>query len=464
MGRAWVLLCPEGMAYRDNLPPTMCTLVCMGLALFVCPARAADPADVSSQLQELKRQNTELMEQLRQQQALINSLSRKVDDIQQRATPTPAANPGSEQYILNTDSTDRMPAVKSPSSVFGKVSISGEGGVGFFSGQSESIYPNPEFAVQEARLFIESPVYEQVYFFGELDLVTPEQTDLQVRLGECYLDFENVSRLWKKDNMLSVRLGRLDIPFGEEYINRYAIDNPLVSRSLPDIWGVDAGLELYGSIGKFSYVMAVQSGGPMGNSDNNGDKSIAGRISYDPAKWLHMSVSGMRTGNLNYPEDYWSGLWFANGWLVPVGGANNSEFHANLAEFDIDFKFSRGHVKAFAGYVHQEENNSSVKNVDMYYYSVEGMYDITKKLYVAARFSEIIAPNGYVLSGQGNMDEYFYSGELTKNLWRLSLGVGYRFSPNLILKAEYAFERGQEVSGESRDQENVFAVQAAFKF
>ena len=58
---------------------------------------------------------------------------------------------------------------------------------------------------------------------------------------------------------------------------------------------------------------------------------------------------------------------------------------------------------------------------------------------------------------------YFY-GPLTDNLWRLSLGLGYRFSDRLVLKAEYSFERGTEVGGDSRNKEDFFGTEAAFKF
>src|SRR5207249_4163581 len=125
---------------------------------------------------------------------------------------------------------------------------------------------------------------KDVYFFGELNLMTRETSDLELKLGELYLDFENVSKLWNRERMLNVRAGRMYIPFGEEYLVRYAIDNPLISHSLSDLWGVDEGLELYGNIGKVSYVVAVQSGGPSGGRDYTADKSVAGRISFDPAK------------------------------------------------------------------------------------------------------------------------------------------------------------------------------------
>jgi hypothetical protein len=64
-------------------------------------------------------------------------------------------------------------------------------------------------------------------------------------------------------------------PFGEEYLVRNAIDNPLITHSIADFWAVTPGLELYGNLGKFSYVAAIQNGG----ESNGGDKSVAGRIS-----------------------------------------------------------------------------------------------------------------------------------------------------------------------------------------
>jgi len=76
-----------------------------------------------------------------------------------------------------------------------------------------------------------------------------------------------------------------------------------VTHSLEDLWGVDEGLELYGSFGKVSYAVAVQNGGVPGARDYNSDKSVAGRISYDPNRWLHLSVSAMRTGDLDVNGD-----------------------------------------------------------------------------------------------------------------------------------------------------------------
>ncbi len=296
-----------------------------------------------------------------------------------------------------------------------------------------------------------------------MNLATREDAGLNLRLGEFYLDFENVSKLWGRDHQLNVRVGRMDVPFGEEYQSRDAIDNPLISHSLSDFWGVDEGLELYGSAGKFSYVLAVQNGGAPGGRDFTADKAVVGRVAFDPKRWLHLSVSAMRTGDLDVMNDYWSELWFANDWITPVDSTTTTLLHANLVEGDVAVRLPHGHLKAFGGYIRYGDNDPTANNGrDIYYYSVEAVHDITRQLYAGARFSQIFADQGYPMVGLGDFDAYF--GVLTKELWRLSLGMGWRFSDRLLVKAEYTLERGKELGGAPRKNEDFLGAEAAFKF
>jgi hypothetical protein len=406
----------------------------------------APAIDLQEEVRWLREQNELLQKSMKEQQSVIDALTKKVDRL---------------------ESGDRNEGGEAPKAENGfglnKVIISGEGGVGFFKTGSEGMFPKGDFRVDEAKLFLETPVFEDVYFYTEINLMQREFTDLNVKLGECYLDFENLSKWWNREGMLNLRLGRLDIPFGEEYIYRDAIDNPLISHSLPDFWGVDEGAELYGRVGKVSYVVAAQNGGGNTAGDFTDDKSVTGRLSYDPAKWLHLSVSGMRTGDLAKP-DFWSALYFANGWFRSIGSTNVTRFHADLVQGDVEVKLRHARFHAFGGYAQYDDNDPGVNNKrDIYFYSVEGLYDITRKLYAGARFSEILAPKGYPLQGNGTMGQYFF-GIPSTELWRLSLGMGYRCSQNLLLKAEYTFERGKTVAGDRRDHEDFVGVEAAFKF
>jgi hypothetical protein len=419
----------------------------------VWPLRASD-TNLEEQVQSLREQNAALQQQVQKQGDQLDVLSQKIKELET----------GGVEHDSAAAENSALP--KTTGSLFQKVSISGEGGVSFFKTGSQGFAPNSEFRVDEARLFIESPIWKEVYFYGEVDLATWENNNLNVKLGELYLDFQDVSQLWGRNNQLNFRAGRMDIPFGEEYLYRNDIDNVLISRSLPDLWGIDPGVELYGTVGPLCYVVAVQNGsGANGVEDFNGDKSVAGRIGYDPARWLHFSVSGMRTGDLNAQQDVVSALWFGNGFFRSLGSPATTLFHADLVEGDVSANWSGGHLRAFGGYARYNDNDPTADNGrNIFYYSVEGTQDLSSKFYAAARFSQILAADkGFPIVGYGNFGTYFFN-TLSTDLWRLSLGLGYRFSRQLVIKAEYSFERGEEVGGAPRDHEDFVGTEAAFQF
>ncbi|HEY4953032.1 MAG TPA: hypothetical protein VII71_06565 [Verrucomicrobiae bacterium] len=422
------------------------------LLLLVCatPVGAA-ATNLEEQIRLLQQQNALLQQQLQKQGGALNALTKKVQDLE-------AADAGQG----NSAPENSAPAIGGYN--FGKVNLSGEGGVAFFNTGRAGFAPQSEFRVDEARLFVEAPVWQEVYFFGEADLATRENVNLNLQLGELYLDFEDVSQWWGRDHQLNGRAGRLNIPFGEEYLERNAIDNPLISHSLSDLWGFDPGVELYGSLGRFSYVLAVQNGGGAnGVQDFDGDKSVVGKICFDPDRHWHFSVSGMRTGDVSAQKDFTSAEWFGNGFFQSLGSPATSEFHANLLEGDVTGRWSSGHVSAFGGYVRYDDNDPAADNGrDIFYYSVEGVQQLPKNFYAAARFSDILADKGVPVVGEGNPNAYFSS--LTTGLWRLSLGIGYHFSDRLVIKTEYTFEHGRQVSGTARDHEDFFGTEAAFKF
>ena len=285
---------------------------------------------------------------------------------------------------------------------------------------------------------------------------------LSVKLGEAYLDFENVSKLWHRENQLSIRLGRMDVPFGEEYLTRDAIDNPLVSHSVMDFWGIDEGIELYGSLADVSYILDVQNGSVATTRDYTSDKSVTIRLGYDPAKWLHLGASAMSTGDL--AADDWSEIWIGNGIFRPIGSPLTTLFHANLAQGEARIRLPRGHLHFTGGFACYDDNDPTGENKrDFWFWSAEGVHNLTPKLYAGARFSQIWVDGGYPLAGQGDFMDYFF-GDLTEELWRLSLGLGYRLSENVVFKTEYSIERGQTITGDDRSDTDMFSVVAAFKF
>lgn len=426
--------------------------VAASLSLAAALTAAAEDENLTNEVRVLREQNAQLQQQLQKQNNALDALTKKVEGLEAAESARETA-------------AGENPAPAGSGFNLGKINLSAEGGVAFFDTGTSGFAPHPEFRVDEARLFVEAPIWKEVYFYSDVDLATRENTDLQLYLGELYLEGEDISQLWGEDGQLNLRVGRLNIPFGEEYMYRYAMENPLISHSLSDLWGIDPGVELYGKLGRFSYVAAVQNGGANGVQDFDGDKSVAGRLSFDPDPHWHFSVSGMRTGHLNVQQDSLSATWFGGGWFRGIGSPATTRFDVDLVEGDLAYRWKSGHVSAFGGYAHYEDNDPIANNDrDLFYYSIEAMQDLPHKFYTAARFSQIFASHGYPLTGFGQMGKYLFDGILTRELWRLSLGLGYRFSNNFEVKAEYSFENGRTVGGNPRDNEDFFGTEAAFKF
>ena len=415
-------------------------------------AFAAD-AETEQRLKQLEKQNQALQEKLDQQQRLIDELSKKISGT--------TSGEGTEQ-----------PEKRGVS--FGQVRISGEGGVGVFHTSSNGRHKNTDFRVDEAKLFVEAPLWKNYAFaFAELDLLTRERqvagpADEAFHLGELYVDFESVSRLWDRPGMLGIRVGRIDIPFGEEYAVRDAIDNPLISHSLTDFWGVDEGIAFYGGIGKFDYVVAVQNGGHPMLADFDGDKSVSGRVGWKPAKWLRVSGSAMRTGNLHADDDGMSELWFGNGFIRAIG-AGATRYGAEIYEGDVQAFWNSGHFKAAGGLMTYHDNAPAGANSDrdVYFYYAEALQRLPQlsKLYGAARFSQIFADGGMPIVGHGNFGPLFFNPMMmTDRMWRLSAGGGYEFSENLVLKLEYNIDRQHFVSSGDSEDIHFLAAEVGFAF
>lgn len=413
-----------------------------------------DNGDLKRALEEVREQNRQLQSQLERQQRTIDALTRQFSKLQKTTQQQQS------DYASLKASVEGEEAPKKQGASIGNVMISGEGGVGFFDGQRKTTFPNDELRVDEARLFVEAPLMEDIYFYSELDLRTREAVDDGTYLGEIYLDFENLSKFWNVDDLLSFRAGQIYTPFGEEYQERFAADNPLISHSLSDVWAVEGGAEVYGSWKKWAYALAVQSGDLDVLRDHTSDKTVAGRISFDPATHWHLSLSGQRTGDLSATADSLSGLWFGSGFFMPIGSTNTTKYDVKMGEGDARYTWKGGSAAAALGYAGYDDNDPAKHNHrDIYYYYLEGRQEIWRRLYGAARFSQIFAPGGYPVMGDSG--EF---GVAMDELWRLSLGLGWRANDHLTLKSEYTFEHGRRHDGTGRGSTDLFALEAVFKF
>lgn len=452
------------MSQLIGMPPLVRHVSVPGIAALACVLSATTSvygaASVEEQLRALSEQNRQLMEQLKAQQTIIEQLQARMDSSDRAGEKREAqVRELSHQVAENT-----QPAVATRRENAGqKLVVSGVAGLAFFDSGSQGQYPHAEFRVDEAKLFFEAPVWTDTYFFAELDLILREQEEIY--LGELYVDFERAGRAFGWERALNLRVGRFNLPYGEEYLVRDVISNPLITHSLMDVWGVDEGIELYGEKGKFSYVVALQNGGHAVARDYDKDKSVTVRASYDPFSWFHISASAMRTGDLNVEDEGVSEVWIADGFFVPIGGPATTTFLGEMYELNGTARWKAGHVNVALGRADYSDNDPAADNSRrMNYGSVELVQTISGGFFGATRYSWIDAKNGYPLGGHGDGGKYIFSGLLTEELWRLSVGLGYRLGPPLVVKAEYMFEDGSMANGTKRSDEDLFAAEIGLKF
>jgi hypothetical protein len=422
----------------------------IALALSAATGRGAEVS--AAQLQEVLEQNRRLQEQVRAQQKTIDELLK-----------------ASERHERDLRRLEGQPGGAAPASGSARdqqVRIAAEAGLAFFKTGSEGQFPKSEFRIDDPVITLEAPVMKDVYFFTELKLLTRETNEEDFQLGEIYVDFEDVLGRWGHPGLLSFRAGRVNVPFGEEYLVRSPVSNPLISHSLSDIWGCDEGLEIYGRVGPVRYVVAVQNGGVSRLRDFNADKSVAARVSWEPATWLHVSGSAMRTGELASVADELSELWFANGFFRAIGPTSRTgAFWVNLGELDARARWKTGHLSLALGQARYDDSDALVDNARRIRYGyIEAVQTIVEGLYGAVRYSELRVARGYPMAGWGSLGTFFFRPSLTEELNRLSIGLGYRFGPPLVWKIEYARERGRMTNGARRENEDFFGSEIGMKF
>jgi len=423
----------------------------------VLASSRVDAVVTDEQFQQIVQENRALRSMLEAQQAQLDEL--------RRLLPTaPAQAPSVSSPAPVDDDFEPAPVAVRPAQDR-RLVFSGEASVVLLAGESDTWYPNNEFRIDDAFLRLDAEVTRDVYFFAEIELGKRTTFGDSVRLGEAYVEFENISGAWGADRLLNVRVGRTDIPFGEEYLRRDPLTNPLVVNSLSDIWGIDEGIVAFGEIGRASYAFAVQNGSNLYLSDFDVDKAMTLRLGYDPTPDLHLSVSAMRTGDLDAVREPLSEVWMSGAVFRSIGSASTTTYGAELAEIDAAYTWRNARLSAAAGIARYEDDDPLADNTrDFEYFQIEGTRWLDRHWWLAARYSSLKTEGGYPMVGTGAFGKYFLGDLLTEELQRFTIGGGYRFADNLLIKVDYTFERGELADGTELTDRDQLAAQVGVGF
>lgn len=320
--------------------------------------------------------------------------------------------------------------------------IHGFGGAGFYDTGANGTRPHGGFAIKEASLFVHADVWQNIELYFELQTNRlGKDGELYTRTGEVNIHFRD---LWVSDHVeLGAKLGRIDLPFGEEYLAQDAIDNPLITQSASYVYGWDEGVALYGRVGPLNFIGSLTDGTDDRSKEDHHSKAVSLKISQSPAPRLYWSVSAMHNG-----KSAESGLEFGGSHFEPVGASHVSTLgispsavvESALVQLDLRFDVfgDRGYVAAHYGAAQQNDAVSRFDR-DFQWFGIEALLKFTPSWYAAARYSEIGTydrDEGYHFDGKIFAGGNAAFGYDTRRFRRLGVGIGYVPNPHLRIKAE----------------------------
>ena len=353
--------------------------------------------------------------------------------------------------------------------------LSGNADVVYFKGQDNSHSPDSRFAVDNARFFFDFDISDQASFYFEWDLVREFSSKNQV--GQAYIRYDQLFDV----EALNLKLGRVPIPFGEEYLrfHEQRFDNPLISFSAPAPYNWDEGIELFGSVynNRLDYILAVTDGDDDFNKNTNEVVQVAGKISYRPFSWARLSLSALDTGRLGKSNDAGkSAIEFGGSHAYPFGFgtdvvsyqdgipiSDNTNQEISVTAWEVDAVLNPsdwGQVWLAYGQVGIDSEGSSKFDRDLLYWIAEGIFELQKlskqltNYYLAARYSAIgtfDSGEGYMLAAMNDGKNLGYN---TKDVHVISAGLGVRLHDNIKVKLEYSWFDFNLVKGVTSDIKN----------
>lgn len=318
--------------------------------------------------------------------------------------------------------------------------------------------PHPGFVIKESTLFVEAHAWEDMSIFFELQ-TTGLQRDQSssVRPAELYAHFRNVLKKWG-DGLMNIKVGRVDIPFGEEYLWQDAPDNPLISNSAVYPWLWDEGIALYGTMRGLGWVVSITDGTLARSQEENLAKAITVKLYATPWKPIYLSASFMKNGQTARGPLLLGGSFFqpvgADEAKTSLGVSPSKMVDAILYQANATLKFSKQAdlELSFGKGLIDDQNNTFDR--DLTWFTIQPRLNLSPKFYAVGRYSEIgtyDANMGYHFGGEflaGGNQAYGYDA---RRLQRFSGGLGWKLNSHLTLKLEVGRDRYEVIDASPLD-------------
>ena len=429
------------------------------------PARADDPDPRDAELDKLYQ--------------TVEKLEKRIDDLEASKAQGYGPSAGGSGSSEAGSWADR-------------VRLSGSAALDYLGGGGGySLYDHGAANVYDARLFVDadlardvevgnSVAFRDVGFAFEWNIVRIGY--LANNIGDVYVDFRRIG----DQSWLNFEMGRFQIPFGENYkrFGRGYYTDPFVALSAPPPWFWDEGVKLWGDAleGKVSYAFAMTDGEGGLNNASNGSQQLSLKLAADPTEWLHLSVSGLRTGVLGTNDSpAFAALWlgemiprafgagsgaqsFQGG--QPVAAGPNKLQNVSVLGADAIFKLPNTRLWLSYGDTRINSAHGSFYDRDLLYWLAELVFELRG---ISPRLGEsYLALKGSGLGTYSNQKGYlldFRYGDVGYNMTSfqtLAIALGVPVGDRVVMKIQYAFQRINLVDGVTDDEIKEAADDASF--
>ena len=422
------------------------------LSVMVIPCSFADEPSRDSEIAGLKAQLQQLMqriEKLEVEQTVSKEESKKAKEEVTKLKETSQAAQAGRVDLANTLS---------------KLKIKGRAALGFFDSGKAGSYPAGSFEVPDAKLqfgFQPDDINTLVLRFN-LNNATSQSPLLDYFFLQSK-DF--IPALKESPFSLSTRLGRFKLGFGEETWTDNLVEGIVPSNSAARATVVDEGLEFAGKVKldkiglkPLGWSVSVSDGNTGVGSDSTASKAFMGKLYHNPIEPLYVSGSYYNSGELDSSSSEMS--------LAGVTSAIQSgmAWRRSVWELDARYDFGKGKKplepivfsdsKAIVRLSYGEFKDDGNRTRSGNFGFVDGIYNLTKKFYAAGRYS-FIDMNGDVTATLNSVTANRYD--------RFSLGGGYHWSDNVILKLGYDWNKNSGPGVNDAD-DNLLSALVATQF
>lgn len=331
---------------------------------------------------------------------------------------------------------------------YDNVDVSGFGAFGFVDSGQTGVRPNGGFQIKETTVHVEMDVWQSASVYVEFQTNRLGSDDSKyVRTGEVHAHFRDLVRTGSVQ--VGAKVGRFDIPFGDEYLWQDAPDNPLISNSASYPYGWDEGVLVYGRLSGLGWIASITDGTDERSMEDDPSKAINVKLHGEPLDGLTLSTSVMRTGSVGK-----SAIEFGGSHFQPVGashastlGASPSErVEATLVEGGAKYQWGGtrrgGYMTASYGGARQEDTDATFDR-DLRWVTVEALASVGT-VYGVFRHSEIgtyDSASGFHLDGKPTAGGNATFGYDVRRLRRTSLGAGWDPNPRVRTKLEVGQDR-----------------------